>query len=239
MATRCYPSLIALLARHIVDHNVDIGYQMRWITLGAENVFPHQVAVIQKAFGARPLQHYGMTEGVANLSECPSGNLHVDEDFSAVEFLPSPRDGEYRIVGCNLSNSATALLRYDASDIVALSDGGCSCGLPGRIVSTVNGRNEDYIVLPNGALIGRLDHAFKDMVNVRESQLYQPNRSEIVVRVVRGREYGERDEETLLLAIRSRIGSGMAIKVEYVDSLERSPTGKLRFVMSELRDGKL
>ena len=231
--------MIALLARHIVDHEVDLGYQVQWITLGAENVFPHQIVAIQKAFGTKPRQHYGMTEAVANLSECTSGNLHVDEDFSAVEFLPTRREGEYRIVGCNLSNSATGLLRYDASDIVALSDARCSCGLPGRIVSSVNGRNEDYIVLPNGALIGRMDHAFKDMVNVRESQLYQPDRSEIVIRVVRGSAYGKRDEETLLLAIRSRIGNEMTIKVEYVDSLERSPTGKLRFVVSELPDGKL
>ena len=234
-----YPSLIALLARHIVDNNVDIGYQIRWITLGAENIWPHQVAVIQKAFQVKPRQHYGMTEAVANFSECKLGKLHVDEDFSAVEFLPTRRDGEYRIVGCNLSNAATALLRYDASDIVELSDGVCSCGLPGRLVATVHGRDEDYIVLPNGALVGRLDHAFKDMINVRESQLYQRSRSEIIVRVVKGKPYGHRDEQALLMAIRSRVGSTMAVKIEYVDSLERSPTGKLRFVVSDLPEGKL
>ena len=234
-----YPSLIALLARHIVDNNVDIGYQVRWITLGAENVFPHQIAVIQKAFQVKPRQHYGMTEAVANFSECKLGNLHVDEDFSAVELLPTRRDGEYRIVGCNLSNAVTALLRYDVGDIVELSDGGCSCGLPGRLVATVHGRDEDYIVLPNGALVGRFDHAFKDMVNVRESQLYQRSRSEVVVRVVKGKAYGHRDEQAILLAIRSRLGSTMGVKIEYGDSLERSPRGKLRFVISDLPEGKL
>ncbi len=234
-----YPSLIALLARHIADNNVDLGYQVRWITLGAENVLPHQIEVIEKAFEVRPRQHYGMTEAVANFSECKSGNLHVDEDFSAVEFVPTSRDGEYRIVGCNLSNPATALLRYDTGDIVELSDAACSCGLPGRLVATVHGRDEDYIVLPNGALVGRLDHAFKDMVNVRESQLYQRSTNEVVVRIVKGYSYGDRDEQALLMAIRSRVGYTVAIKVDYVESLERSPTGKLRFVISELPEGKL
>ena len=234
-----YPSLIALLARHIADNNVDLGYQVRWITLGAENVLPHQIEVIEKAFDVRPRQHYGMTEAVAHFSECKSGKLHVDEDFSAVEFVPTSRDGEYRIVGCNLSNPATALLRYDTGDIVELSEAACSCGLPGRLVATVHGRDEDYIVLPNGALVGRLDHAFKDMVNVRESQLYQRSTNEVVVRIVKGYSYGDRDEQALLMAIRSRVGYTVAIKVDYVESLERSPTGKLRFVISELPEGKL
>ena len=234
-----YPSLIALLGRYIADNNVDLGYQVRWITLGAENVLPHQIDVIEKAFGVRPRQHYGMTEAVANISECKSGKLHVDEDFSAVEFVPTSRDGEYRIVGSNLSNPATALLRYDTGDIVELSDAACSCGLPGRLVATVHGRDEDYIVLPNGALIGRLDHAFKDMVNVRESQLYQRSADEVVVRIVRGCSYGDRDEQALLMAIQSRIGHTVAIKVDYVESLERSPAGKLRFVISDLPEGRL
>ena len=234
-----YPSLIALLARHIVDNKVDIGYQVRWITLGAENVFPHQVDVIEKAFQVRPRQHYGMTEAVANFSECKSGRLHVDEDFSAVEFVPTSRAGAYRIIGCNFSNRATGLLRYDAGDIVELSDAGCSCGLPGRLVATVHGRDEDYIVLPNGALVGRFDHAFKDMVNVREAQLYQHSRNEIVARIVKGSLYADRDEQDLLMAIRSRVGNTMAVKIDYVESIERSPTGKLRFVISELPEGKL
>ena len=234
-----YPSLVALLARHIVDSNVDIGYEIRWVTLGAENVLPHQIDVIQRAFQMKPRQHYGMAEAVANFSECELGNLHVDEDFAAVEFVPTGRDNEYRIVGCNLSNEATVLLRYDVGDLVEISDGECPCGLPGRLVAAVHGRDEDYVVLPNGALVGRLDHAFKDMVNVCESQLYQRSRSGIIVRVVKGRLYGRRDEHALLTAIRSRIGSAMDVKIEYVNSLERSPTGKLRFVVSDLPEGRL
>ena len=234
-----YPSLLAVLARYVVDNKIDLGYQVRWITLGAENLLPHQAAVMERAFQIRPRQHYGMAEAIANISECPRGRLHVDEDFAAVEFVPTGRDGEHRVVGCSLSNPATALLRYDVGDLVAVSHDTCLCGRPGRMVDRVHGRQEDYIVLPNGTLVGRLDHAFKDMANVRESQLYQRRKDELIVRVARGQLYGDRDEDALLFAIRSRIGTAISVRFEYVDSVERSRTGKLRFVVSDLPEGRL
>ena len=85
-----YPSALALLAAHLIESGGDLGYAVRWVTTGAENLLDHQRQLIQQAFGVRPRQHYGSTEAVANVSECEQGWLHVDEDFSAVEFEPSP-----------------------------------------------------------------------------------------------------------------------------------------------------
>ena len=31
----------------------------------------------------------------------------------------------------------------------------------------------DYVVLSNGAVVGQLDHIFKNLVNIREAQIYQ------------------------------------------------------------------
>src|SRR5713226_8555934 len=88
-----YPSLIALLAAYVLETGEDLGYKLRWITLGAENLMPQQASLIERAFGVKPRQHYGMTEAVVNISECERGALHVDEDFAGVEFLTGT-DGE-------------------------------------------------------------------------------------------------------------------------------------------------
>jgi len=48
-------------------------YPIRWITVGAENLLPQQADLIEQAFGARPRQHYGMAEAIANSSECERG----------------------------------------------------------------------------------------------------------------------------------------------------------------------
>ena len=93
-----------------------------------------------------PLQHYGMAEAVANISECEHDQLHVDEDCAAVEFIPNSDGPGYKIIGTNFTNLATPLLRYDVQDLVTLTNVTCSCGRPGRVVASVDGRAEDYII---------------------------------------------------------------------------------------------
>ena len=229
-----FPSTLALLAAHVVEHGVDLGYDVRWVTVGGENLLKGQEEVIARAFGVRPLQHYGLAEAVANISQCERGRLHVDEDFAAIEFL-SPETGQgHRIIGCNFTNLATPLLRYDTGDLVTIDEEGCDCGRPGRVVAAIDGRQEDYVELANGARVGRMDHMFKDMTNIREAQIVQRRAGELEVRVVRGGGFSDSDERELLREMVKRVGEETAVRIGYVDHLERGPGGKLRFVVSEI-----
>lgn len=234
-----YPSLLALLASYMVDAACDLGYAPRWITTGAETLLTQQAAVIKKAFGVPPRQHYGMAEAVANFSECELGRLHVDEDLAAVEFVPNGEPGHYTVVGTNLSNAATPLIRYVTDDHVVLDSSGCHCGRPGRIVSSVEGRFEDYVVLPDGTRVGRLDHAFKDAVKVHEAQIVQERREEIVIRIVRADGYSKKDEQFLVAQMIDRVGPQIRLRFDYVNRIERSRAGKLRFVISCLPEGQI
>ena len=229
-----FPSTLALLAAHVVEHGVDLGYDVRWVTVGGENLLAGQAEVMARAFGVRPIQHYGLAEAVANISECERGRLHVDEDFAAVELLPEPTGRGYRIVGSNFTNLATPLLRYDTGDLVTIDEEGCDCGRPGRVVAAIDGRQEDYVELGNGARVGRMDHVFKDMTNIREAQIVQRRAGELDIRVVRGGGYSESDERELLREMVKRVGKETVVGVRYVDHLERGPGGKLRFVVSEI-----
>lgn len=234
-----YPSLLALIARFILDDRADLGYRPKWITLGAENLLPQQAKVIEDAFGVRPLQHYGMAEGVANCSVCTRGRLHVDEDFAATELVPTGDGSTFRIVGSNFTNPAMPFVRYDTGDIARLDSKGCDCGLSGRVIAGIDGRQEDYVVLGNGVRLGRMDHIFKDMVAIREAQIYQDRPGVIVVRVVRNPGYDKSDETQLVSEFHKRVGNEGEIRVEYRDSLERTGAGKLRFVISDIEEGKL
>jgi phenylacetate-CoA ligase len=231
-----YPSLLALIAGHVVETGSELGYEVRWITTGAETLLPHQSELISRAFGVRPVQHYGMAEAVANISECERGALHVDEDFAAVEFVPQD-SGMHAVVGTNFTNPLTALVRYQVEDLVTLEPGAsCDCGRPGRVVTRIDGRVEDYVVLKNGARIGRMDHVFKDMVNVREAQILQSRPGELTIRVVRMPPYTHADEQALMRETRKRVGNETQVRLEYVERLERSAIGKLRLVVSKIAD---
>jgi phenylacetate-CoA ligase len=235
-----YPSLLTLVATYLLESGADLGYDVRWVTTGAENLLPQQAAAIERALGVRPIQHYGLAEGTANISQCEVGSMHVDEDYAAVEFIPIGRDGLHQIVGTNLTNLATPLLRYDTQDLAVVRDGDtCECGRAGRIVERVDGRLDDYVVLRNGVRIGRMGHIFKDMVNIREAQIHQTRRGEITIRVVRGESYGGDDEQALLRETVKRVGAETKIAIEYLDALPRSPIGKLRLVVSDLTEASI
>jgi phenylacetate-CoA ligase len=227
-----YPSLLTLLAAYLLDSDRTLGYEVKWITTGAENLLDQQANLIERAFGVSPRQHYGMAEAAANFSECTRGRLHVDEDFAAVEFVPTGTDNTYRVIGTNFSNPATPLLRYDVQDVVELDHQRCDCGLPGRLVKRVDGRLEDYVVLKNGSRVGRLDHIFKDLTSIREAQIIQRTPGAVIIRVVRGSTYGIDAECSLLREVRARLGEDTDVALDYVTAIERSRTGKLRFVRS-------
>lgn len=233
-----YPSSLSLVASWMIETGTRLDYPVQQITTGAENLLEHQIHAIEQAFGVRPIQHYGMAEGVANFSQCEHGRLHVDEDFACVEFIANPAGG-MRVIGTSLTNFAMPLLRYEVGDIARLSDDTCPCGRPGRIVAEIDGRQEDYVLMRNGTRIGRMDHVFKDMTNVAEAQIRQRAPGEISVRVVRTKSYSPTDEARLMRELVSRLGSDMQIRIEYSDGIERTSRGKLRFVVSEIADARI
>ncbi len=235
-----YPSLLALLGSFMLENGFELNYKPRVITVGAENLLPQQKLIIEKVFNAPCRQHYGMAEGVANISECPEGNLHVDEDYAHIEFLPVDSNS-YRIIGTNYTNYAFPLIRYDTGDVAELEseEKKCPCGIPGRLVRSIDGRKEDYVLTPDGRRIGRLDHIFKDMVNIKECQIFQEHVERVVFRVVRNKEYTEKDEEMLLHEARMRLGNQIEIDIDYVEALERTTRGKLRFVISKIPSAQI
>jgi phenylacetate-CoA ligase len=180
-----------------------------------------------------------MAEGVANASLCPQRRLHVDEDFAAWEFITGA-DGVTSIVGTNFANPAFPLIRYTVGDTATFDPHAtCDCGRPGRIVAAIDGRQEDYIVTAKGARIGRLDHVFKDMINVREAQFVQDAPGRMTVRIVKGPRYTEDDERTLRTEIATRVGADVVFDLDYATTIPRTSRGKLRFVVSSLASGRI
>lgn len=224
-----YPSAIALLAEYILVKNITQKHKVQFVTTGAENLLEQQKEKIYSAFGVMPYQHYGMAEGVANFSQDTYRKMYVDEDYAAVEFM-GKNDGT-EVIGTTLTNYAMPLLRYKVGDLASIHS-----TADGREITSVDGRNEDYVILPDGARVGRLDHIFKDMVNVKEAQIIQREVGKIEVRIVKGTEYTERDETTLIQEIQIRLHN-MKVVINYVDKIPRTKNGKLRFVVSEITEG--
>jgi phenylacetate-CoA ligase len=229
-----FPSSISLLAAYACD--LGIRVPVKWVTLSAENLLSHQEKLIERAFGVKPIQHYGQEEGVANISECPKGKLHVDEDYSCAEFVPSDYgENIYRITGTNFTNPVFPLVRYDTGDLATILPGdSCDCGRPGKVVHSLDGRLSDYVVTKSGKPIGLLDHVFKDCVNVQKIQVRQDKPGFLTILIVKGDAYGPADEAVLKDQIRYVMGNEMDHEIRYVEDLPRTGTTKPRLVVSSL-----
>ncbi len=230
-----YPSMLSVIAQLIIDKKIVLEYRPKVITVGAESLFDYQRELIKNAFDCPVRQHYGMAEGVANISECVQGNFHVDEDFSLVEFIPTDFDSKtYKIIGTNWSNPAFPLIRYDTGDLAVIESGECECCLNGRVVSSIEGRVEDFVTLPNGVKLGRLDHIFKDVVDIKEAQIYQQSLEKIIIRLVKGNNFSASTESRILQEARQRIGNQANIRIEILPEIEKTSRGKLKFVVSDI-----
>jgi phenylacetate-CoA ligase len=230
------PTAISALASHLFELGIKLRLKLICVTVGSENLLGWQKTIIEKVFDCKVFQHYGLAEAVANISECELGNLHVDEDYSHVEFLNSDESGTASIVGTTFHNHALTVLRYDTGDLARLSSASCKCGHPGRLVQSLDGRLTDYITLPDGQRVASLAAPFHSTENLHGAQIYQSITGDLVIRYIPGPNWSDSQLHELEKSLRIRVGPTIPISFLMVDSLEKTPRGKMKLVISDYQN---
>lgn len=232
-----YPSTITILCNLIVECNLQEKakeLKIKAITLGSESLKSFQKVKIEGTFGCKVLNFYGQTESVVDIFECERGSMHINEAFSLVELIDNG-DGYHRVVGTQLKNSKFPLIRYDTGDLVIYNkDEKCSCGRKSRVVNKILGRNEDCLVLKDGRKIGRLDHIFKDSINIVEAQFVQQKRGEVDLYIKKSKNYLYNDELLIKKNIIEKLGKNFNVNFFYVENIEKTNNGKLKQVINRL-----
>ena len=223
-----YPSALLPFATYLDAKGFRLNYTPKTITLSSENVSWAQEDYLCSIFGVYPMQNYAQSEAVATFRQRLDRRIFVDEDFSAVEFLPIGQDGLCRIVGTTLTNYGMPFLRYDTEDLATwrLTE-------EGREILSLDGRDEDNIRLRDGGVYRRL-RSFIEQPRVIESQVIQKNIDLIEIHVVRAHDFTEEDSKRLEESVRSFLTDRISWKIIYVDHVRRNPNGKVKFIISEL-----
>ena len=157
----------------------------------------------------------------------------VDEDFAATEFIPIA-DNAHEIIGTNWHNPAFPLFRYAPGDSCELIQAPAGEALV-RQVGSINGRQQDFVVLKNGTMVGAaaLSLIFADAPNVVEAQFIQNAPGKVEIRIVKGSGFGPEDESAMANQLWRRFGLLCDYRIECVDKLPRTVNGKLRLVVAE------
>ena len=224
-----YPSALVPFAAYLDRTGQRLSYVPKVITLSSENVSWEQEDFLHRIFGVYPMQNYAQCEAVATFRQRLDRRIFVDEDFAAVEFVPVDGGSLCRIVGTTLSNYAMPFLRYDTKDLTTwhLTE-------EGREVLTLDGRDEDDILLRDGGSVRRLSRVFQDQLNITEAQIIQKSLDEVEFHVVKSPDYTPEDEHRLAEAIGGYLTDRIGWKIVYVSQLRRNKNGKVKFIISEL-----
>jgi putative adenylate-forming enzyme len=180
-----YPSLASLLAMDQLEGRLNI--QPIAVTTSAEMSTPEMEQNIERAWGIRPFNIYGVTESglfIAADCGCHCG-LHIFEDFFIIESVdednrPVP-DGKpgARILFTNLYNYTQPIIRYEIDDVITLADQPCRCGHIFKMIANIEGRADEilYMTAENGVDIPVHPHNLRsplaEVTDIKQYQIVQ------------------------------------------------------------------
>jgi phenylacetate-CoA ligase len=151
----CTPSYSLYIAEVAEDMGLDPqnDFQLKIGCFGAESWSTEIRTKIEKRWGIRAHEHYGLTEiiGPGVISECSEKKLHINADHFFPEII-DPISGESlspgeegELVFTTLTKEAFPALRFRTRDLAVLSEESCSCGRTLPIQSRIKGRSDDMM----------------------------------------------------------------------------------------------
>jgi len=236
-----YPSIIHAFAMCALEKSISLEKKPRFIFTGAENMLDFQLKDIKSVTGATFTDQYGFSEGCGNASQCNQFVYHEDFEFGIVECidaepLDSGKSKRGKIVCTGFACPEFPFIRYEVGDIGIWDTSGkcCPCGLQSKVIKSIEGRKDDYVLTPEGRRIMRFDYIFKDTGNVKEAQVIQKKQGEICILIVRRPNYSQKDEQFIISEVHKWISPLLSVNFEYISHIEREKNGKFRAVKSML-----
>jgi phenylacetate-CoA ligase len=101
------------------------------------------------------------------------------------------------------------------------------------VLQEVVGRIEDVVTGPDGRQLVRFHGIFANQPNIIEGQVIQETLRDFTVKVVCTQNFTEQDVADIKCRMAQRLGEGVMISVERVESISRSSSGKFQAVISK------
>jgi phenylacetate-CoA ligase len=233
---RAYPSSVLELAR--LAEKAGTRLQLPAVVTGSEPLYPVQRDTIERTFGCKVFDFYGMAERIAYAAQCEHGHYHLHPEYAVVEILGDdgrPTEDFGHIVGTTLHNHVMPLLRYRISDRARWIAGDCACGRRYPRIELSSGKVEDQLYDLDGAPVSAsiVTFAFKGLQHIRKSQVAQIGPGLWEVRLVPEAGFGDADRAALLANVVRYISSRVEVSVRLVEDIALQPSGKFKWVAQE------
>ena len=239
---RGYASSIYFFTKWIEENNIEI-YQPLAVFTTAEKLYPNMREKIGAVFNCDVYDAYGLTDGGLGAYECSEHcGLHIDTERAVMEVVDKDgtqlENGEGRVLATSLYNYAMPFIRYDTGDLGYIIDDVCSCGRGYKLLKEVVGRSVDVLVTPEGKNVHGwffLYIFWEYCQGIKEYQVVQEKLDKVVIKIVPEDDFDENQLDTIREIIKKR-SEGWNIEFEFVDAIERTGTGKYKFVISDIQE---
>jgi phenylacetate-CoA ligase len=234
-----YPSILRLVIRSATASELE-RIRPRAIHLHSELLTAGIRAEISQAFDCDCFDDYSTFEFHHVAYECRQHTYHIAADNVIVEFV---RDGrpvtpgqQAEILLTGLTNRAMPLLRYAIGDVGAAGTEPCACGRGFPTMQLLQGRVDDFIVLPSGRCFSprMVNPAFENLPGILEHVLVQEAPGWIVAHLNVRDEHRSTTPDLVERTLRELFGEPIRLDVRLTTELERGRTGKLRCIVSRV-----
>jgi len=235
-----YGSYLGILFPYLLNAGESF-HKPKVITFSSDGLADPVRQLIQVQFGIPVFSTYQANEALKIGFECESHlGLHLNIDLYPVRIaevsgqnLPIGETGE--VVVSNLVNPATVLLNYRLGDLAAFLPDECPCGRSLPMLSFPPGRSDDLILLPSGAMIH--PQAVRTILfneeQVWQYQIVQTSSTHFNIKIMASMAADRQKlKEHIVAKFVERFGSEIKIDISFVDSIDRTASGKFRPVIS-------
>lgn len=232
---RGYPSSIATLADFVIRSGHPIP-KIKLVLTASEVLTDKDRTLIESAFAAKVSNHYGLAEQIVMMGDCEKHEgLHNYDEYGYLELIDTEDPKVKRIIGTNLNNLTTPLIRYDTGDLAVIADKPCSCGRTLPTIKNIIGRKDAVIKTEEGYEIPTVNFytMFEDFQELERWQIVQQSLTEIDFRV-----HGEQlSAERLIVLekeIKRRLNDSMRVNIQVNAEFVKKGEGKINSFISLL-----
>lgn len=232
---RGYPSSILTIAEYVLRTGHPIP-KLKLILTASETLTANDREIIESVFNAKISNHYGLAEIVVMMGDCGMHcGLHNYDDYGYLELHDTEIVEHKKIIGTNLHNLATPLIRYDTGDIAQVNNSVVSCSHSFNSINNILGRKDQQIQTPEGYKIPTVNFytMFEKFSKITRWQIIQHriNYIEFLIKVESNEIF--LDDE-LKLEINSRLPKSVEIKITINDYFIQKSEGKINPFISYL-----
>ena len=235
---RGYPSFINSIAEYILNENINIPFKVKGVQLTAEMANDAQIDNIERAFNTKVYLQYGHSEVcVYGFTFDATQEYYCSPFYGYTEVLdetgrPVDKGEVGEVVVTGFYNFAMPFIRYRTGDLAVFN--GDNNGVVA--LQKIIGRTQDYVITKDGekisltALIfGQHYAAFK---HIEKWQLQQDIPGKVHFRIVKAKNYSEKDEQEIQRKFRG-IGD-IDTEFKYVSSIPLTKRGKYKFLIQNI-----